>query len=384
MSEEIVQLRAAEFEEAMDFLNLVFGVHRPHDFEHLLPAIYQPTDEWMGCNYAVRQNGRIRGIVGMFPIEWQVGDAVFKVAGIGGVSTHPKSRGAGYMKALMSHCVGLMREQGYHLSYLGGQRQRYQYFGYERCGSVASFALNRANLRHCFDDQPEIRFEPLAREDEARLGQARRLHDAQPVHCRRQPGNFYNHLVNWYNRPQAALDGQGRMVGYLVAGSRGDPVTELVAGDDRTALRLLRGWVAGHSEGETSIGLPAWRTGLSRLLGESCERVSVNSSGNWQIFDWAGVLDALIRLRQLSGALPEGAVAIGIEGYGTVRLAVKDGRAGAARTEEEPAVRCDTWTAMRLLFGPLPPWQVADIPAGAALLGQWCPLPLHWTSQDGI
>lgn len=384
MSAEIVQLTAADFEDAMDFLNLVFGTHRPHDFENLLPAIYQPTDAQMACNYAVRKQGKIRGIVGLFPIHWKVGDATFKVGGIGGVSTHPKSRGAGYMKALMNRCVEVMREEGYHLSYLGGQRQRYQYFGYERCGQVGSFSLNKNNLRHRFADDPGIRFEPLDKENGEQLARARELHDAQHAHCLRRPDNFHNHLRNWNNQSHATLDSSGRMVGYLVVNEKGDSVSELVAENDETALRLLRAWMAERSIWEVSIGLPAWRADLARLLGACCENTSARPGGNWQIFDWAGVVGALLEARQLSGPLLPGTVVIDIQGYGALELHVEGDQATCARSTAPADLSCDTFTAMRLLFGPLPASQVLALPASAAVLEQWCPLPLSWPHQDGV
>ena len=170
---EIIQLTASEFQDGMDFLNLAFGPHGPYDFQQLLPAVYRPTEEWTRCNYVVREEGQIKGLVILFPFTWRVGEASFRVGGIGGVSTHPKSRGAGHMKTLMNHCIRVMREEGHHLSYLGGQRQRYQHFGYEYCGGASSFSLYKTNSRHCFKDDPGIRFVPLEAEDGDRLIHAR-------------------------------------------------------------------------------------------------------------------------------------------------------------------------------------------------------------------
>ena len=98
MSDEVIQLRGTDFDECMDFLNEVFSEHAPHDFAGMLPSIYQPTDEQMACNYAIRVDGKLAAVVGLFPAQWQVGDQVLKVGGIGGVSTHKRVRGAGYMK----------------------------------------------------------------------------------------------------------------------------------------------------------------------------------------------------------------------------------------------------------------------------------------------
>ena len=69
---KVEQLTANDFEEAMDFMNLVFGAHGPHDFASLLPALYQPTDELMKCIWAIRESGRIVAIVGYHPLEWKV------------------------------------------------------------------------------------------------------------------------------------------------------------------------------------------------------------------------------------------------------------------------------------------------------------------------
>ncbi|MBT4501050.1 MAG: GNAT family N-acetyltransferase [Gemmatimonadetes bacterium] len=384
MSEEIVRLTAADFEDGMDFLNLVFGAYGPQNFETLLPAIYQPTEEWMSCNWAVRKNGKIRAIVGLFPIQWHIGEALFKVAGIGGVSTHPKSRGAGYMKSLMSRCLDEMRDGGYHLSYLGGQRQRYQHYRYERCGVSSSFGLNKSNLRHCFDDDPGIHFEPLEKEDTERLARARELHGAQPMHCLRSPANFHNHLRNWHRRPHAALDREGRMVGYLVAGDKGDQIDELVSDDDDTAMRLLRAWTADRTDWEVSISLPPTHTNLARLLGRCCETTSLRPAGNWRISPWAELIDALLKMRRLSGPLLEGRVVVDIREYGSIALQVEGERTTCERTDDEPTLQCDSLAAMRLLFGPLPPSKVVPLPSAAILLEQWCPLPLYWPRQDGV
>ena len=384
MSEEIVRLTAADFEDGMDFLNLVFGAYGPQNFETLLPAIYQPTEEWMSCNWAVRKDDKIRAIVGLFPIQWRIGETTFKVAGIGGVSTHPKSRGAGYMKRLMSRCLDEMRDDGYHLSYLGGQRQRYQYYGYERCGVSNSFTLSKSNLRHCFADDPDIRFDPLKEEDAERLAKAHQLHDARPLHCLRSPENFHNHLRNWHRRPHAALDREDRMVGYLVASEKGDQIDELVGDDDAISMRMLRAWAADRADWEVSISVPPVHTSLAHLLGQCCESTSLRAAGNWLIFAWVELIDTLLKMRLLSGPLLEGRVVVDIQKYGSLALQVEGEQATCERTDDEPTLQCDPPTAMRLFFGPLPPSKVMPLPPQATLLEQWCPLPLYWPRQDGV
>lgn len=385
MSVDVIRLTAADWDEGLAFLNEVFGEHHPHDFATLLPSIYQPTDEFMSWNHAVREGGRIRAVVGLFPIDWQVGDVVLKVGGIGGVSTHRSVRGKGYMKVLMAHCAARMKAEGFHLSWLGGQRQRYGYFGYEKCGPAPAVTLGPANVRHAFGTEASIRFEPLAAGDAQRLEAARRLHDAQPVRCRRAAATFHRFLVSWYHKPYAALDAGGAMVGYLVANDAADTVYELLARDADAALDVARSWVQRRDPpGPVRFELPPTDYALLRRLGAIGESALVSHSGNWQLYDWAVTVQALLRASAAGGALADGEVRLGIEGYGTLCLRVGGGEPACARTDDSPAVTWHPFTAMRVLFGPLPPAAVSDIPRAAAPLRSWCPLPLAWPRQDGV
>ncbi len=378
---DVVQLTGAEFDEAIGFLDGVFGEHRPHDFATLLPSIYQPCDELMSCNHALRVDGRIRAIVGLFPIDWQVGGRLLKVGGIGGVSTHPGDRGKGYMGVLMRHCVERMKAEGFHLSWLGGQRQRYGYFGYEKCGQTVSFDLGPANLRHAGPETAGLRFEALEPGHSERLEQAWVMHRAQRVHCRRRKPWFHRYLRAWYNRPHAALDGSGEMAGYLVAGGEGGQVVELVGRDQETALAMAPAWVQARDAGSVRFTLPPERRGLVRGLGAVAESVSVASSGNWQVFDWAATVEALMGV---CDGLPEGEADLGIEGYGKLRVRVRDGRVECRREDAGGGVTWDPRTAMRVLFGPLAPELVTDVPPALDALRAWCPLPLGWLRPDGV
>ena len=384
MTNSIIRLTVNDFEEAMDFLNLVFSAYNPHDFATMLPSIYRPTDELMGCNYAIKTDGRIRAIVGMFPITLHIGEVAVRVAGIGGVSTHPEHRSSGYMRTLMHHCVDEMKSQGYHLSWLGGQRQRYLYFGYESCGTKCVFTVSKTNLKHSFDHDSDIEFASISGYDEERIAHALALHNAQAMYCKRQDENFHHHLVGWHNKPYAALDGHGRMVGYLVTNGEGDLIAELCAETTEAAMRMICGWVEQHSPDYVTVELHAVPDGLFYGLGRIGEHVRIKESGNWQVLDWVTVTDALMRLRHHSGPMSDGAVTVGIEGYGAIQLTVDGDRASCTATDAPADVTCDAPTAKRLLYGPVSPSLVMPLPKQAQQLESWCPLPLSLTRQDWV
>ena len=393
MGTEVVQLTAADFDEGLAFMNGVFGAKKPdgfHDFHALLPSIYQPTDELMSCNHAVRVDGELRAIVGLFPMDWQVGDVVLKVGGIGGVSTHLAHRDKGYMSLLMNHCVEFMKGQGCQLSYLGGQRQRYGYAGYEKCGQKLQLPVDKRNLKHAFDRPSSLRFEPIAavnadRVNADRIAVARELHDAQPVRHLRDPAHFARFLVSWYHKPFAALDEHGAMVGYLVATGDGSNVYELLADNTDTEVDIARAWVeADAARDSVTFELPPWRYDLVRRLAAIGEGPAVHDARNWQIFDWPATVEALMKVGATGGALDDGEVLLGIEAYGTLRVRVVGGEPQAERVDDAAAVTWHPFTAMRVLFGPFPPTAVTAIPREVAALQAWCPLPLSWQLQDAV
>ena len=383
MTETLVQLTAADFDEAIDFLNLVFGMYQPHDFVNLLPALYRPTDEHMGHNLAIRRHGRIAAIVGMFPISWHVGGRVLRLAGIGGVSTHARWRSGGLMRALMEECLRRMQADGCEASWLGGLRQRYRHFGYEVCGHHLAFTLSKRNATAA-GMAPPIRFEPLVDGDPARIAMAATLHEAQTARCVRLRQDFPLYLRNWHHKAQAALGDHGKMLAYLVTNGKGDYVPEVAAETPAVAFEVLRAWALQREGGDISIEVAPHEVELARRLGVWAEHVQVRPAANWQILQWQPLLGAMLALQQSCRPLPEGSVVIRPGASRPLRLSVRDGHATCTPTDDRPDVDAETSTLMRALFGPLRPSQVIPLPGAACALEGWCPLPLYLPRQDTV
>lgn len=384
MSDPIIRLSAGDFDETMRFLNEAFGEHRPHDFAGMLPSIYQPTDKHMRCNYAVRERGQIAALVGVFPIDWRVGKVSLKVAGIGGVGVHPDFRGRGLMKRLMNHAVDTIGEQGYDLSYLGGRRQRYAYFGYEVAGLSYRLSFNQDNVRHAFagKDQ-EVQLEPVSN-DAQTIASLKKLHDAQPLYCQRPAEAFNHYLQSWFYQPMLARDREGKIVGYLAAHQEKNQINELVAQDPQAAAQIVRPWVL-QSDADVQLCLSGPTEPVLRRLGEFAETVTTEPTGNWRIFDWPRVVDALLKAQHAASPLMHGSVSLGIGDTATVfRLTVDDQGARCESVKGPADLTADPLTMTRLLFGPLPSSAVMQLPPAASILSAWCPLPLGFSPQDKV
>lgn len=151
---------AGELPDILDFANYVFSQSsQPHDFRRLLPKLYGENSGSEGYHYLVREDGRIRAMVCAMPLSLLVAGKPLRAAGIGTVSVHPYARGKGYMKALMNRAMEDLKTQGYAMAFLGGMRQRYEYFGFTPTGTRASLpsdgwqsgpSVSGAVRRRCF------------------------------------------------------------------------------------------------------------------------------------------------------------------------------------------------------------------------------------------
>ncbi|MDE0219409.1 MAG: GNAT family N-acetyltransferase [Spirochaetaceae bacterium] len=382
MSWTVVRLQADEFAQAIDLINFVFShTYGPHDFETMLPKLYRPEPELVRCHWGVREDGALVALAGSYPLTWQVGETALRVAGIGAVATHPRHRGRGLMRAVVGRCVAEARAAGCHLSWLDGLGHRYRHFGYERAGAEVSFQLTERDFAVAGIDAGGMRFRRL-REGDALLEQAARLHAGQRVHWRRPPAELPRICASWGGALYAAMERE-KLVAYLVAARDRSTVTELVAADAATAVRVAAAWRADRSAPRVKVAVSPWQHALARRLGALADSTRVQCCGNWQVFDWPAVLAALLAERARSEPLPAGEAVVEIAGDGRLRLWVHGAEAVCEPTDAEPHIRLTAAEALRALGGPLP----GAFPAPAAVpaaLGSWCPLPFHIPSADRL
>ncbi len=360
-----------------------FGFEPPREFPTLHPAIYRPTDEWMRCNYAIRRDGRIAAVVGVYPRVTAVGDVRWNVAGIGGVCVHPDYRRTGLMKILMDRAVANLLEEA-HISFLGGQRQRYAYWGYEKCGVNPIFTIGRSNIRHTFDDPtPSLRFEPLGEHYSDRVAACKGLYEQAVVHGVRPLEDFVKHLLTWYQEPWVAMDEDDAIVGYVLVEEGGWKINELVGTSDDTRVGMIRAWLERWDRDRVFVTCQPDDVPFIRRLGTFCEASTVDPPRNWRVVDWPTVVGSLMAVKGRFAPLPDGRAVIDVT-EARLEIEVSDGATSCTLTDDEPDLVCSALDAHRILFGPEPPSNVVELPAGARLLEAWCPLPLGYVRADGV
>jgi predicted N-acetyltransferase YhbS len=91
--------------------------------------------------------GRIAALVRIFSLDLVQNGAVLRAGGIGAVSTATWARGRRHMTHLLEWAVRMMREEGFVVSLLWGDRHRYGAFGFESAGRILQVSINERGLQ---------------------------------------------------------------------------------------------------------------------------------------------------------------------------------------------------------------------------------------------
>lgn len=375
MTTKIRTLNVEEFEDFMRYVERAFG-HSVDFFPRVYPHIYEATPEVCSWGYVVEENGKIVSHVGVYPIDVVTAGVRMTLGGIGAVSTAVEARGKGYMTQLLYHAIDEMRAKGYPASWLGGDRQRYNTFGWEHATLAYRLQFSRRSLDwHNVGPTPIEEVLPGEAED-----QIARWMTMPACHARRPRLSALLRKVDL--RVWLADDG------YAIAhGQERDHVqiAELVStsGNEAGLLRAIIEW--NHGDRATWEVSPWDEERLARVMPYVGFRTT-GYSGLYRINDLTAVLQAAIpALERRAAAVRDFAVAVGIREHDRTQaatLAVEDGSVTvAAGRHAAHYVELTPIHAARLFFGgPAIPETAQLPPALLALL----PVPIYVPPLDHV
>ena len=376
----------AFYDEYIDFINYVFGFNgNSRDFKKLLPKLYKTQYKPVENSYITLEDGNIRAAVGAFDHEIKVCGDVLKCRGIGGVSVHPYSRSKGYMKTLMNMSVNDMIADGVDLSILGGRRQRYNYFSYEKTGVSYNFSLNSDNMRHCFGKDRSayhtLAVRKIEENDEAALDAISALLSEQVYNPMRERNRLYDILVSWQNVP-CVFEKDGAVVGFCIIGDK-NKICEIVLADKADFINAIVTLYDCLHESTLTVCLPAFCPEYINALYKVCEGYELGTAKSFSVINYKNVLSAFLKLKATYTELPEGELSMlihGVAGDEKLRIYI---RGDAARVEEydgEVDIELDHIDAINVLFSPFCPIRDTLSHFARILL----PLPLWLFYADAV
>lgn len=317
-----------EWEDCIELANYVFSTaHRPHDFEQLIPRVYQAGPEMARIHrVAVAENGRLRAEIAVLPQQMAAGGKLLRAGYVGSVSVHPKARGEGHMKRLLGDWITDL-EGTCDLLVLDGQRQRYAYFGFTPGSEKYTFYLDVANVRH-----------------------------------------------TWKN---------GERIGYLAL-CGGNQVVEAEVLEEQDFVPALAAYLKENALDSLFISIPVYETGKAAALSEVCESFTKERCGSamYRIFQFADVIEAMLTMKAETMGISDGTWFAVLEGQ-PLTVTVKDGTVTVTREAHPGADVLNREQAQELLLSPLAS-KGSKVPSEIwkNIPSDWFPLPLYCATAD--
>ncbi len=110
------------------------------DFPTLLPKLYGPGADSAPLHTVLYEDGAPAGLYCLKIQDFNIAGTALRVGGIGTVCVDGRSRGKGHLALLMQDAQERMQAAGCDIAMLGGQRQRYERFGYVPAGALGVYA----------------------------------------------------------------------------------------------------------------------------------------------------------------------------------------------------------------------------------------------------
>lgn len=282
-----------EKQEIIDFINLVFSMaHNPHNFATLLPKAYGENGDAIEHHIVVREDDRIVATLLCYPVKMRIVDKVHTILGIGSVSTHPNARGKGYVRMMMDMADQRARELGAAGAVLSGQRQRYQYYGFDHGGYQLLAKLEPVNVRHALRDvqADDIQIVPM---EQAHVPFALELMERDACYCERTQENLIAVLRTWMNQPFVIMK-ENKMIGYVALRPESKDycwISEMKLEDEADFPAVMK-MLSGKFGGQLEIGAAPWERVRARWLSSVCEEYNVAPLGMIKIYDQSQVDEA--------------------------------------------------------------------------------------------
>lgn len=367
-----------EHEELISFLNSVFGEQEDFPgFVKLLPKLYKIEKEPCKYNYLARKAGKIVAAVGVYDGILNVGESKLNYRGIGNVAVKKEERGNGLMSSLLKEALKDMYRDGIHFAVLGGQRQRYGYFGFDSVGVEYRATINRTNLQHVYryEAHKSLEIKDFDANHLDILEDVCALHKSRKIHTEREKKDFADIFNSWEEKAKVILK-DGECVGYYIGN-----IQELTLKDMRDFPDVMRTCLQDVDEVELVI--PSWDYELLDAVSLLYEDLDVGVCDMFHILDYCQVIKVLLEWKALQEELAEGQITLLIHGYEKdvkLKISVKDKVVLVEECEEKEEIELTHQEAMQMFFGLYSKKRKKMKPE----IRSWFPLPIHIEHADEV
>lgn len=352
------------------------------DFLNLLPKCYKDKYRPAYNNFVVQdENGEFRSAIGSFYNDMTVGGELLKCCCIGNVAVGKEYRSMGYMKELMKMSVDAMAENDTDIAYLGGQRQRYGYFGFETAGTNYNFGFSVKALKHSFGDMPSgLEASHLEENDIENIKNIEKLYSRLPVRSNRPLESYFDILSSWRDETYI-LKQNGEFVGYYIFNHSKDTLYEWDAIDTKYFPNIVMSASENTTHKGVSLVVAPFEPEKMEFCTKNSDGVRINNCEMILVYNFEKAVRAYFKAKASYAKLCDGEMTVlihGVRGDEKLRISVRDNKTVVEKYDGEAEFEFDHHTATRVFFSNY----IADRAVLPANLQQWFPLGLYLSSSD--
>lgn len=370
--------------ELIAALDDIFFSEEPHNnFMDLLPKLYKDKFNCGERNMILKEDGVIKAAIGCFPLEAVAAGRKMKIMGIGNVGVAKDCRRKGYMIELMNDVIAWMIDEGYDYSILGGQRQRYEYFGYAPSGSALHFEINVGNISRLRNGNTETTFtaREITEKDTELFAKINEFNEAQPYYVVRNEEDMLDILRSWRSTPYAVYDGDC-FKGYFTTNCKGHFSEFKVVNVDDLLDFFLCAMKTTECE-SIAFTAPVYDTALCSYMQKICCGMSVCHVEQTNILNYAKFIEGFLAVKAQRMNLCSGTLNVLVHGYKKdEKLAITvDGKnVTVTETDADPDFELDHLEATAFFAG-----QYSEKRLSAPSFTQnWFPVDFYAGQQDNV
>ena len=316
---EYRQAIEGEEPEILDFANMVFSMSsQPTDFCKFYPAVYGVGGFANLHMIAVKKEKIVATVaVKSMNLKLSENDSLF-CGYLGTVSTHPYEQGKGHMRQLMNLTLERSFSRGMDLIALAGQRQRYNHYDFENCGSMICYSIFSDNLKNVKVEN-QCTFMPLEQLTTSELDAVYNAYQKLFMTGQRSRELFSAYLHTGKAVSFALLQDK-QVKGYLYV--FGNDIHEFYIDESLNIQKILYQWLAFRACHLCQIQVQPNRKDMVAQIGAIAESFSLSDSMMVHVFNWQSVLEKLMRFKSQCERLEDGEVVIEIKGEVRLKISV--------------------------------------------------------------
>lgn len=324
---DIIKADSQDYNRIIQFINKVFK----DNFKTLIPKLYHKRPHNATHHNIIENEGKMIATAGNFPLDLVVDNCKLKVMGIGMVAVKKSERGKGFMDKLIKKAVQDAQDNNADFMFLGGNRQRYDRYGFTPCLSAYNFSLCADNIAHFYKENDYYSFTKI-NNNCCYLNELYSLYCNQNVYYSREKADFVDTLKTWRFTPYCVFN-KGILIGYIVYKS--GKVHEIVVREEKIT-DILIGFCKYLKKPSITVVVPLYKTDYIMELSHICGEFSKVKNESVLVINYKNVIETMLSFKIKNSLISDNSIVIDIENVERIEISTCGGKVLVSSSEKDP------------------------------------------------